>query len=62
MIAMPDGSASGSGSEILELLVHDALVKGAIVLVGLAILVVGLVAVWKIVGRRPRDRRPPSAR
>lgn len=56
MIALPYGTDSSSGDEILELLLHDALVKGAIVLVGVVLLVIGLVAVWKIASRPPRRR------
>jgi len=44
------------GDDVVELLVHDALAKGAIVLVGLVLLSVGLAVAWRVWGRGPHDR------
>ncbi|MER7212349.1 hypothetical protein [Streptosporangium sp. NPDC000239] len=45
------------GSELLDHLLHDFIVKGIIVAVALVVLAVGMVIIWRMAGRSgPRDR------
>ncbi|MCA5895192.1 hypothetical protein LEP48_17830 [Isoptericola sp. NEAU-Y5] len=52
--------AGTSGDEIVRLLVHDALVKGLILVGAVVVLIVAAAVVWRLLGRPERhDRRPP---
>ncbi|MGW8379447.1 hypothetical protein [Streptomyces sp. ODS28] len=57
---------AGEGEELLHHLLLDLLVKGAIVLVALVVLAVGMVLIWRRAqprdGRRDRERRPGEGR
>ncbi|WP_328687166.1 hypothetical protein OG879_06330 [Streptomyces caniferus] len=58
--ALARGGAGGEGSEGSDLLAHflaDAAIKGVIVIVALIVLVVGMVLIWKRVGRAEAPRR-----
>ncbi len=53
---------AASGDEIVRILVHDALVKGVIVVAAVVVLAVAMVVVWHVLGRPPRrDRRGPRS-
>ncbi|MEV8630994.1 hypothetical protein AB0395_04990 [Streptosporangium sp. NPDC051023] len=51
--------AGDEGSELVRHLLSDFLIKGVIVLVALLVLTMGMVVIWRTVGRggtRDRDR------
>lgn len=53
---------TASGDEVVQLLVHDALVKGAIVVAALVVLAVAMTVAWHVLGRpERRDRRRPRS-
>ncbi|MEV7908501.1 hypothetical protein [Streptomyces anulatus] len=49
-------AAGDEGSELLRHLLADFLIKGVIVVAALLVLTVGMVVIWRTVGRGPRDR------
>ncbi|WP_433855036.1 hypothetical protein [Streptomyces kronopolitis] len=52
-----EGGEGAEGSDLVAHLVADAAIKGAIVLVALIVLALGMVLLWKKVGRAGPRRR-----
>ncbi|WP_030987491.1 hypothetical protein [Streptomyces sp. NRRL S-1813] len=55
-----EGSGGGEGAGLLHHLLLDAALKGAVVIVALIVLALGMVLIWKKAGRGgapPRDGR-----
>lgn len=50
-LALGAGGEGGDGSDILAHLLADAAIKGVIVIVALIVLALGMVLIWKKVGR-----------
>ncbi|ACZ86084.1 hypothetical protein [Streptosporangium roseum] len=51
--------AGGEGSELLDHLMSDFLIKGVIVVIALLVLALGMVVIWKMIGKdgtRGHDR------